>query len=207
MRRPRVLAAARRCGMARDWPHVCRVVLLGAFPVVYATLFSACISRSSSARGTDLRGVAFRVCVRDRASDGSGTCSVAGGSFVAAFIQVLMSALVEGLPISDGHDAGGEFGCSVHSRCSEASGLVSVNPASALCWLCAMQGRSPRPAYRYTLSVDRLLLFLILVFAYALVENLRNHEPLAGTALLFVLSAIWDCCGDRTRCKRSSSPR
>ena len=96
------------------WLVVAGVVLWSAFPVVYATLFSAFyLPLLLMLAGLILRGVAFEYrhqtermrWVWDAAFAG------AGGSLVAAFIQGLMvGALVEELPIAGGQYIGGEFG-------------------------------------------------------------------------------------------------
>ena len=94
------------------WLVVAGVVLWGAFPAVYATLFSAFyLPLLLMLAGLILRGVAFEYrnkTVRLRWLWDGG---FAGGSLVAAFIQgMTVGALVEGLPIASGQYTGGEFG-------------------------------------------------------------------------------------------------
>src|SRR5712671_3544539 len=85
------------------WLVVAGVVLWGAFPVVYATLFSAFyLPLLVMLAGLILRGVAFEFRYKTERLRWIWDLSFAGGSFVGA--------LVEGLPISDGQYAGGEFG-------------------------------------------------------------------------------------------------
>src|ERR1700735_5081506 len=90
------------------WLVVTGVVLWGAFPIVYATLFSAFyLPLLVMLAGLILRGVAFEFRNKTEHMRWIWDLSFAGGSFVAAFAQGLMvGALVEGLPISDGQYAG-----------------------------------------------------------------------------------------------------
>src|SRR6201985_1551203 len=94
------------------WLIVAGVVLWGAFPVVYATLFSAFyLPLLVMLAGLILRGVAFEYRNKTERLRWIWDLGFAGGSLVAAFIQGLMvGALVEGLPIINGHYTGGEFG-------------------------------------------------------------------------------------------------
>src|SRR6476661_5435931 len=94
------------------WLVVTAVILWAAFPVVYATLLSAFyLPLIVMLAGLILRGVAFEFRNKTEHMRWIWDLSFAGGSLVAAFIQGLMvGALVEGLPISDGQYAGGEFG-------------------------------------------------------------------------------------------------
>src|ERR1700722_11133982 len=94
------------------WLVVAGVVLWGAFPVVYATLFSAFyLPLLLMLAGLILRGVAFEYRYKTERMRWIWDWGFAGGSFVAAFIQGLMvGALVEGLPIASGRYSGGEVG-------------------------------------------------------------------------------------------------
>src|SRR3984893_17410233 len=88
------------------------VVLWGAFPVVYATLLSAFyLPLLVMLAGLVLRGVAFEFRYKTERARWIWDLSFAGGSFAATFIQgMTVGALVEGLPIENGHYAGGDFG-------------------------------------------------------------------------------------------------
>src|SRR5262249_55289911 len=94
------------------WLVVAGVVLWGAFPVVYATLFAAFyLPLLVMLAGLILRGVAFEFRSKTERMRWIWDASFAGGSLLTAFIQGLMvGALVEGLPIVNGQYAGGEFG-------------------------------------------------------------------------------------------------
>jgi cytochrome d ubiquinol oxidase subunit II len=176
------------------WLIVAGVVLWGAFPVVYATLFSAFyLPLLVMLAGLILRGVAFEFRYKTERLRWIWDFSFAGGSFVAAFIQGLMvGALVEGLPISDGQYAGGEFGWLSPFSLLCGVGLCLGYMLLGACWLvrkCADEVRDA--AYRLIppLSIS-LLVFLIVVFAYALVENLRIMSRWLERPYLFVFPAI-----------------
>src|SRR4029077_3027108 len=81
------------------WLVVAGVVLWRAFPLVYATLFSAFyLPLLVMLAGLILRGVAFEFRYKTERMRWIWDTSFAGGSFLAAFIQGLMvGALVEGL--------------------------------------------------------------------------------------------------------------
>src|ERR1700684_1257213 len=103
------------------WLVVTGVILWGAFPVVYATLFSAFyLPLLVMLAGLILRGVAFEFRTKTERARWIWDWSFAGGSFAAAFIQgMTVGALVEGLQIKNGEYAGGDFGW--------------LSPFSALC--------------------------------------------------------------------------
>src|SRR5580658_6881468 len=72
------------------WLIVSGVVLWGAFPIVYATLFSAFyLPLSFMLAGLILRGVAFEFRNKTERLRWVWDLSFAGGSFAAAFIQGL----------------------------------------------------------------------------------------------------------------------
>ena len=176
------------------WLIVAGVVLWGAFPVVYATLFSAFyLPLLVMLAGLILRGVAFEFRYKTERLRWIWDLSFAGGSFVAAFIQGLMvGALVEGLPISDGQYAGGEFGWLSPFSLLCGVGLCLGYTLLGACWLvrkCADEVRDA--AYRLipTLSIS-LLVFLIVVFGYALAENLRIMSRWLERPYLFVFPTI-----------------
>ena len=176
------------------WLVVAGVVLWGAFPVVYATLFSAFyLPLLVMLAGLILRGVAFEFRYKTERLRWIWDLSFAGGSFVAAFIQGLMvGALVEGLPISDGQYAGGEFGWLSPFSLLCGVGLCLGYTLLGACWLVRKCEGEPRElAYRLIpyLSIG-LLLFLIVVFVYALVVDLRVIGRWLERPYLFVFPAI-----------------
>src|ERR1700735_2113210 len=94
------------------WLVVSGVILWGAFPVVYSILMSAFyLPVLLMLAGLILRGVAVEFRHRAERLRWIWRASFAGGALGAAFTQGLMvGALVQGLPISDGRYVGGEFG-------------------------------------------------------------------------------------------------
>ncbi len=115
------------------WLVVTGVILWGAFPVVYATLFSAFyLPLLLMLAGLILRGVAFEFRYKTERLRWIWDAGFAGGSLVAAFIQGLtVGALVEGLPIVDGRYTGGDFAGSARSRCCAAWAFVLAMRCSA----------------------------------------------------------------------------
>ncbi len=176
------------------WLVVAGVVLWGAFPIVYATLFSAFyLPLLLMLAGLILRGVAFEFRYKAERMRPVWDFGFAGGSLVAAFIQGLMvGALVEGLPIANGHYTGGEFGWFSPFALICGVGLCLGYMLLGACWLVRKcEGDLREPAYRLIpyLSIA-LLVFLIVVFGYALAENLRVIGRWLERPYLFVFPAI-----------------
>jgi cytochrome bd ubiquinol oxidase subunit II len=176
------------------WLVVAGVVLWGAFPVVYATLFSAFyLPLLLMLAGLILRGVAFEFRYKTERMRGVWDAGFAGGSLVAAFIQGLMvGALVQGLPIANGRYSGGEFGWFSPFALICGVGLCLGYTLLGACWLVRKcEGELRESAYRLIpyLSIG-LLLFLIVVFGYALAENLRVIGRWLERPYLFVFPAI-----------------
>jgi cytochrome bd ubiquinol oxidase subunit II len=176
------------------WLVVAGVILWGAFPVVYATLFSAFyLPLLLMLAGLILRGVAFEYRNKTERLRWIWDVGFAGGSVVAAFIQgMTVGALVEGLPITNGYYAGGEFGWLSAFAVLCGIGLCLGYALLGACWLvrkCESDVREE--AYRLIpyLSVG-LLAFLIVVFAYALAENLQVTHRWLERPYLFVFPAI-----------------
>ena len=117
----------------------------------------------------------------------------AGGSLAAAFIQGLMvGALVEGLPVADGRYVGGEFGWLSPFAVMCGVGLCLGYTLLGACWLVRKcDGELRELAYRLIpyLSIA-LLIFLIVVFAYALAVDLRVIGRWLERPYLFVFPAI-----------------
>jgi Cytochrome bd terminal oxidase subunit II len=84
------------------WLIAAGVILWGAFPVVYATLFSAFyLPLLLMPAVLILRGVAFECRYKAERMPGIWDAAFAGGSLATAFVQgIMVGALVEGLPIS-----------------------------------------------------------------------------------------------------------
>ena len=176
------------------WLVVVGVVLWGAFPVVYATLFSAFyLPLLLMLAGLILRGVAFEFRYKTERMRWVWDAGFAAGSLVAAFIQGMMvGALVEGLPISNGNYVGGEFGWLSPFALLCGLGLCLGYALLGACWLvkkCEDEVRDA--AYRLIpyLSLG-LLVFLIVVFGYALAENLRVMGRWLERPYLFVFPGV-----------------
>jgi cytochrome bd ubiquinol oxidase subunit II len=193
------------------WLVVTAVILWGAFPVVYSTLFSAFyLPLLVMLAGLILRGVAFEFRYKTERMRWIWDLSFAGGSFAAAFIQGLtVGALVEGLPIVNGQYTGGEFGWFSPFAALCGVGLCLGYALLGAAWLVnKCEGEVRDAAYRQIpyLAVG-VLIFLVVVFVYALVENLpimyrwieRPYMfifPLIGAVAAIVLAASvlrhWD---------------
>ena len=176
------------------WLVVAGVVLWGAFPVVYATLLSAFyLPLLLMLAGLILRGVAFEYRYKTERMRWIWDAGFAGGSLVAAFMQGLtVGALVEGLPIANGQYTGGEFGWFSPFAVLCGIGLCLGYALLGACWLVRKcEGDVREAAYRLIpyLSVG-LLAFLVVVFAYALAENLRVMHRWLERPYLFVFPAI-----------------
>jgi cytochrome d ubiquinol oxidase subunit II len=176
------------------WLVVSGVVLWGAFPIVYATLFSAFyLALLLMLAGLILRGVAFEFRYKAERMRPIWDLGFAGGSLVAAFIQGMMvGALVQGLPVAKGHYIGGEFGWVSPFAVICGVGLCLGYTLLGACWLVRKsEGELRESAYRLIpyLSIS-LFVFLIVVFGYALAENLRVISRWLERPYLFVFPAI-----------------
>jgi cytochrome d ubiquinol oxidase subunit II len=176
------------------WLVVTGVILWGAFPVVYATLLSAFyLPLLVMLAGLILRGVAFEFRYKTERLRWIWDAGFAGGSLVAAFIQGLtVGALVEGLPIVDGRYAGGDFGWLSPFALLCGIGLCLGYTLLGACWLVRKcEGELQERAYRLIpyLALG-LFVFLVIVFGYALAENLRVIGRWLERPYLFVFPAI-----------------
>ena len=176
------------------WLVVTGVILWGAFPIVYATLLSAFyLPLLVMLAGLILRGVAFEFRYKTQRLRWIWDAGFAGGSLVAAFIQGLtVGALVEGLPIADGHYTGGEFGWLSPFALLCGVGLCLGYTLLGACWLVRKcEGEVQEHAYRLLpyLALG-LLVFLVVVFGYALAENLQVMGRWLDRPYLFVFPAI-----------------
>jgi cytochrome bd ubiquinol oxidase subunit II len=193
-RRAMLAAVAPMWDGNETWLVVAGVVLWGAFPIVYATLFSAFyLPLLVMLAGLILRGVAFEFRYKTERLRWIWDAGFAGGSLVAAFIQGMMvGALVEGLPIVNEQYGGGEFGWLSLFALICGVGLCLGYALLGACWLIRKcEGDVRDAAYRLIpyLSIG-LLIFLIVVFAYALAENLRVISRWLERPYLFVFPAI-----------------
>jgi cytochrome d ubiquinol oxidase subunit II len=159
------------------WLVVTGVILWGAFPPVYATLLSAFyLPLVLMLAGLVLRGVAFEFRARAEGSRRVWDIAFAGGSLVATFVQgMTVGALVEGLPITNGQYTGGDFGWLSPFALLCGVGLCLGYALLGACWLVKKsEGEIRDASYRMIprLAIG-LLAFLLIVFVYALGENLQ----------------------------------
>ena len=176
------------------WLIVTAVILWGAFPVVYATLLSAFyLPLLVMLAGLILRGVAFEFRYKTERMRWIWDAGFAGGSLIAAFIQgMTVGSLVDGLPIEGGQYAGGDFGWLSPFALLCGVGLTLGYTLLGAGWLVRKSDREVRDA-AYSLIpalAIGLLIFLIAVFAYALVKNLQVMGRWLERPYLFVFPAI-----------------
>ena len=176
------------------WLVVTGVILWGAFPTAYSILLSALyLPLLVMLAGLILRGVAFEFRNKTERLRWLWDWSFIVGSFAASFIQGLtVGALVEGLPIVGGQYAGGEFGWFSPFAALCGLGLCLGYALLGACWLIKKsEGELREHAYRLVpyLAIG-LLIFLIVVFAYALAENLRVIGRWLERPYLFVFPVI-----------------
>ena len=176
------------------WLVVTGVILWGAFPVVYATLLPAFyLPLLVMLAGLILRGVAFEFRHNATRMRWIWDWSFAGGSFAAAFIQgMTVGALVEGLPIENGQYTGGDFGWFSPFAVLCGIGLCLGYALLGACWLvkkCESEIRDATWRHVPRLAAG-VLVFLAIVFIYALAEHLQLMGRWIERPYLFVFPAI-----------------
>ena len=176
------------------WLVATGVVLWGAFPVVYATLLSAFyLPLLLMLAGLILRGVAFEFRHRTEKWRWLWDASFAGGSLIATFMQGLtVGALVEGLPIANERYVGGDLGWLSPFALLCGVGLCVGYSLLGAGWLVRKCDAEVRDlAYRLIPRLSlALLLFLIVVFVFALAENLRVMDRWLERPYLLLFPAI-----------------
>ena len=176
------------------WLVAVGVVLWGAFPVIYATLLSAFyLPLLIMLTGLILRGVAFEFRYKTRRLRWIWDLGFAGGSLLAAFIQgMTVGALVEGLPIVGGRYAGGEFGWFSLFALVCGVGLCVGYTLLGACWLVGKcEGEVRDAAWRRIPALALgLLAFLVVVFIFALAEDLPVMARWIERPYLLVFPAI-----------------
>jgi cytochrome bd ubiquinol oxidase subunit II len=176
------------------WLVVTAVILWGAFPPVYATVMSAFyLAVIVMLLGLILRGVAFEFRYKTQRMRWIWDVSFAGGSLIATFIQGLMvGALVEGLQVTNGQYSGGAFGWLTPFAILCGIGLCLGYALLGACWLakkCEGEVRDVAHRQMPILAVG-VLAFLVVVFAYALAENLPIMHRWIDRPYLFVFPAV-----------------
>ncbi len=176
------------------WLVATGVLLWGTFPLVYAIVLSAFyLPLLLMLAGLILRGVAFEFRNKTERFRWLWDASFAGGSLVAAFMQgAAVGALVQVLPIADGRYVGGEFGWFSPFALLCGAGLCIGYALLGACWLVnKCQGQVRDAAYRLIPPLSLGLLVLgIIVFVYALRENLQVMGRWLERPYLFALPAI-----------------
>jgi cytochrome bd ubiquinol oxidase subunit II len=176
------------------WLVVTGVILWGAFPAVYATLLPAFyLPLLVMLAGLILRGVAFEFRHKAERLRWIWNWSFAGGSFAASFIQgMTVGALVEGLPIANGQYTGGDFGWFSPFAALCGVGLCLGYALLGACWLVKKcEAEVWDAAWRQIPRlVTAVLIFLAMVFIYALAENLQLMHRWVERPYLFVFPAI-----------------
>jgi cytochrome bd ubiquinol oxidase subunit II len=176
------------------WLVVTAVILWGAFPVVYATLLSALyLPLIVMLLGLILRGVAFEFRYKTQRLRWIWDLSFAGGSLIATFIQgMTVGALVEGLQITNGEYSGGEVGWLTPFAVLCGVGLCLGYALLGASWLVRKCEEEVREIARRQMPVLAVgvLAFLVVVFAYALVDNLPILHRWIDRPYLFVFPAI-----------------
>jgi cytochrome d ubiquinol oxidase subunit II len=176
------------------WLVVAGVILWGAFPVVYATLLSAFyLPLFLMLAGLILRGVAFEFRNKTQRMRWIWDLSFAGGSLVASFMQgTTVGALVEGLQVTNGQYSGGDFGWLTPFAALCGVGLCLGYALLGACWLvkkCDAEVRDRAHRQIRVLAVS-VLVFLVVVFVYALTEHLPILHRWIDRPYLFAFPAI-----------------
>jgi cytochrome d ubiquinol oxidase subunit II len=176
------------------WLVVTGVILWGAFPLVYATLLSAFyLPLFFMLAGLILRGVAFEFRDKTQRMRWIWDLCFAGGSLVASFMQgTTVGALVEGLQVTNGQYSGGDFGWLTPFAALCGVGLCLGYALLGACWLvkkcdAEVLDRAHRQIRILAIAV---LVFLVVVFVYALAEHLPILHRWIDLPYLFVFPAI-----------------
>jgi cytochrome d ubiquinol oxidase subunit II len=176
------------------WLVVTAVILWGAFPAVYAMLLPAFyLPLAVMLSGLILRGVAFEFRYKAARMRWIWDLSFFGGSLVATFVQgMTVGALVEGLPITNGQYTGGTFGWFSPFAALCGVGLCFGYALLGACWLvnkCETDVRDTAWRQIPYLAFG-VLAFLVVVFIFALAENLPLMHRWIERPYLFVFPAI-----------------
>jgi cytochrome bd ubiquinol oxidase subunit II len=176
------------------WLIFTGTILWGAFPKVYATLLSAFYLPIILMLGAlILRGVAFEFRSKALGSRWVWDIGFSCGSLIAAFVQgVAVGALAKGLPMADGHYAGGTFGWFSAFACLCGIGLCLGYALLGAGWLVLKcEGSLRERAYGLLTPLTIAVLgFLAMAFVYALALNLRIMDRWLDRPFLFLFPAV-----------------
>jgi cytochrome bd ubiquinol oxidase subunit II len=191
------------------WLVLTGTILFGAFPRIYAIVLSGLYLPICLMLGAlILRGVAFEFRHRARYSRRLWDVAFAGGSLVAALVQgAALGALVEGLPLQDGHYAGGTFGWLTPFACLCGVGLSIGYTLLGASWLVAKsEGRLQEHAQavlpRLTAAAMAFLAastISALVLHIHLLDRWLDHPYFAAFPLIGAAAAIRLMLGARAR--------
>jgi cytochrome d ubiquinol oxidase subunit II len=176
------------------WLVLTGATLFGAFPLAYSILLSAFyLPVIAMLVALILRGIAFEFRYKTLRMRWVWDVGFSVGSLVAAFMQGLMvGALVEGLPISNGQYAGGDFTWLSPFALLCGVGLVLGYSLSGAAWLVGKCGTDVRNAsYRqlqWLLPICSAV--LAVVFVLALAEHLQLMNRWLQRPVLFVFPAV-----------------
>jgi cytochrome d ubiquinol oxidase subunit II len=176
------------------WLVVSGVILWAAFSPVYATVLSAFyLPLFFILGGLILRGVAFEFRDKTQRMRWIWDLSFAGGSLIASFMQgTTVGALVEGLKVTNGQYSGGDFGWLTPFSALCGIGLCLGYALLGACWLvkkCDAEVRDRAHRQIRVLAIA-VLVFLVVVFVYALAEHLPILHRWIDRPYLFVFPAI-----------------
>jgi cytochrome bd ubiquinol oxidase subunit II len=176
------------------WLVFTGTILWGAFPRVYATLLSAFYLPIILMLGAlILRGVAFEFRYKALGSRWFWDLGFSGGSLIAAFVQgTAVGALAKGLPMVDGHYAGGTFGWLSPFACLCGAGLCFGYALLGAGWLvlkCEGSLRDRAYALLRPLTIG-VFGFLAVAFVYALALDLRIMDRWFERPYLLVFPAV-----------------
>lgn len=181
------------------WLIVAGVILWGAFPIVYATLFSALyLPTVLMLVGLILRGVAFEFYGKTERWRWIWIGAFSGGSLLAAFMQGMMvGALVAGLPIAQGQHSGGALGWLTPFTLLCGTGLCLGYVLAGASWLVRKcEGEVQAVAYGLIPGLSfAALAVLAVLFILALSEHMRVLNRWFERPYLFVFPAIGIAAG------------
>jgi len=176
------------------WLVVTAVILWGAFPAVYSTLLSAFyLPLIVMLLGLILRGVAFEFRYKTQQMRWIWDLSFSGGSLIATFMQgTTVGVLVEGLQMTNGQYSGGDFGWLTPFAAICGVGLCLGYALLGACWLARKCHDEVREVAHRQIPIlaGAVLVFLVVVFAYALAEQLPILHRWIDRPYLFVFPAI-----------------
>jgi cytochrome bd ubiquinol oxidase subunit II len=176
------------------WLVVTGVILWGAFPLVYATLLSAFyLPLFFILAGLILRGVAFEFRDKTQRMRWIWDLSFAGGSLIASFTQgTTVGALVEGLQVTNGQYSGGDFGWLTPFAVLCGVGLCLGYALLGACWLVKKCDAEVHDGAHHQIRIlaVAVLVFLVVVFVYALAEHLPILHRWTDRPYLFVFPVI-----------------